>query len=213
MPNNVARMVGVTGGIGSGKSAVCAVFSSLGRIVISADRIGREISNWDETTKGAIRKLLGDEAYGADGMLRRTYVAERVFSDSRLRKGLEKIIHPGVFRQIDARVAQLTEAERSPYVIVEAALIYETGMDKRLDAVVVVDADEETRIARIIERDGVARSSVVQKMRAQLPQETKKRKADFVIKNGTARQELEKSVKFVDFMLCSMFTDAAPPHS
>lgn len=206
MPSNATALVGVTGGIGSGKSTVCSVFSSLGRIVISADRIGRELTNWDETTKSAVRKLLGDEVYGADGMLRRAHVADRIFADARLRKGLERIIHPRVFERIDARVRELSDADRRPYVVVEAALIFETGMDKRLDAVVVVDAGQEARIARIVSRDGVTRNSVMQRISAQLPQELKKKKADFVIKNEKTLKELETGVKFVDSLLTSMFS-------
>lgn len=193
--------VGVTGGIGSGKSTVCGILSGFGRVVIAADPLAREIMESDEGVIRRLKKLLGDEIYGPDGRLERGRVASMIFGDRLLRQKVNNIVHPRVLEAIGERLSELGEARRSPYAVVEAALIYESGLDRLLDIVVVVDADLETRLQRVMNRDGVTREDVLKRARAQLSVSEKVRKADFVIRNRRERSSLAEKVRFVDAIL------------
>jgi dephospho-CoA kinase len=201
MPSKTAPLVGVTGGIGSGKSAVCREFAALGRSVVSADRIARDLTERDPRVRDAIRKKFGDAVYAPEGPLRRQALAAVVFADAAKRRALNAIVHPPVFDAIEAAVAALPASSRSPYVIIEAALIFESGMDKRLDATVVVRAGDDVRIARVMERDGLSREAVLARMKAQLSTAAKAQQADFVIDNNRGEEELGAKVAFIDRML------------
>ena len=144
--NKHPARIGVTGGIGSGKTSVCAIFERLGVPTFSADLIAREISDTDPGVKRAIAKLIGPEAFRSDGTLDRPYVASVVFSNEPLQRMLNAIVHPEVEKEIDKRIRALARMKPA-YVIVEAALLFEAGWDERLDAILVVDADEEVRAA------------------------------------------------------------------
>jgi dephospho-CoA kinase len=123
-------------------------------------------------------------------------VASRVFSSKKIQSRINAIVHPRVEEVIEEHMTRL-EAEGLHVAIVEAALIFEAGLDKKLDAVVVVDADEETKIARIMKRDGVSRDGVLNRMGAQLSPSTKLRKADYIIYNNGTVEELEEKTKFL----------------
>ncbi len=205
MPNKRDHLlVGVTGGIGSGKTLVCSLFAHLGRTVLHADSVAQEIANTNPDVRREITKLLGPGAYRGDGPMERTYVADRVFADHALLRTLNGIVHPRVIAEIEKRVSALPQGQRRPYVLVEAALIYESGMDERLDQVIVVDAEEETRVRRVTERDGVGRDAVLLRMAAQLPAARKAALADFVIRNEENAVALEEKVRFVDTLLSAM---------
>jgi dephospho-CoA kinase len=197
-------LVGVTGGIGSGKSLVCSYFERAGRTVLKADAIAQEISDNDPAVREQIVRLLGPGAYTPNGPLARPFVAGMVFSDFALLRKLNAILHPPTIRRIQTVAAELPETVRRPYVIVEAALVFESGMDDSLDKVIVVDADESTRIDRVMARDGVERDAVLRRMAAQLPAEVKVSHADFVIRNEENKVSLEEKVRFIDTLLCSM---------
>lgn len=196
--------IGVTGGIGSGKSTVCALFARRGRVVIYADAIARDLTQHDETVREQIKKAFGPDMYHADGSLQRKRLAEVVFRDPRLRRKLDSIVHPLVFEAIDKAIAALSPAERAPYLLVEAALIYETGMNGRLDYTIVVDAPENVRISRVISRDGCTREEIMIRIKSQMPVEDKLELADFVIDNGGDEKELERRVAFLDSLLQNM---------
>jgi dephospho-CoA kinase len=193
--------VGVTGGIGSGKSTVCELFAGLGRFVISADRIAKDIANDDPKARRAIELEFGAASYLPDGTLDRKKMAAVVFSDETKRAALNSIIHPLVFKEIDRRLDGLPQGQGSPYVLIEAALIYESGMDAALDVVVVVTAEESSRVARISARDNVPREEIRKRIAAQLPNEAKVKKADFVIHNDGTETELRSTVQFIDSLL------------
>jgi len=204
MPSNTVPMVGVTGGIGSGKSAVCRAFAALGRSVISADAIARDLTERDPGVRAAIARAFGAEIYAPDGPLRRQALAALVFASAAKLRTLNAIVHPPTRAAIDAAVADLPADSRSPYVILEAALIYESGLDKQLGAVVVVRADEEVRITRVMQRDGLGRQEVLARMRAQMPAEEKARRADLIIDNNREESELGPKVRFIDTLLVHM---------
>lgn len=197
-------LVGVTGGIGSGKSFVCSLFEHLGRTLLKADALAREITDTDPDVRREISHLLGRAAYPHDGPMDRKYVAEKVFSDHGLLRALDGIVHARVMAEIERISAGLPSAQRRPYVLVEAALIYESGMDEMLDQVIVVDAGEETRINRVMARDGVDRGAVLLRMAAQLPAARKVALADFVIANEKNSVSLNEKVRFLDTLLSAM---------
>ena len=193
--------VGVTGGIGSGKSTVCEIFAGLGRLVISADRIAKDIANEDPEARRGIELEFGAASYLPDGTLDRKKMAAVVFSDAAKRASLNSIIHPLVFKEIDRRLDGLAPGQGSPYVLIEAALIYESGMDKSLDVVVVVTAEESRRVDRISSRDNVSPEEIGKRIAAQMPDDVKMKKADFVIHNDGTETELRSTVQFIDSLL------------
>ena len=196
--------IGVTGGIGSGKSIVCSVFQTIGRTVISADGIARDIVETDTMTRDGIRDAFGSTIFSQDGVLDRKTLASIVFSDKRKKKILESLVHPVVFERLEFAIQQLSPGQRSPYVVIEAALVFESGMDKDLDYTIVVDADEEMRIQRIMKRDGLQRPQILQRMSSQMDAKKKARLADFTIVNVGHESELVEKVKFVDRLLTTM---------
>ncbi|MBI3006004.1 MAG: dephospho-CoA kinase [Ignavibacteriales bacterium] len=195
--------VGVTGGIGSGKSVVCKMFADLGVPVLYADEIAREISTSNLEVRTAIVSLLGTSAYDAGGTLDRSYVASRIFSDKKLQKKLNAIVHPEVEKELDGKVAELEQIGKK-IVIVEAALIYEAGLDKKLDVVVVVNAEEDLRVDRLRSRDGTNDSDIRKRMQSQWNPQVKLNRADYVILNNTTIQELQEKVKFLHAIFQSL---------
>ncbi len=148
--------------------------------------------------KRAVSSLLGPEAYRPDGTLDARAVAGKIFTDSALRARLNAAVFPAVTREIHRRISSLPPAQRSPYVIIEAALIYESGLDEDLDYVIVVHASEAARIARVEKRDGATRAEVVRRARAQLPAEELRKRADFVLMNESEDGTLAARVAFLD---------------
>jgi dephospho-CoA kinase len=201
----------VTGGIGSGKSLVCGVFERLGRVVLSADAIAHRITDTDPAVASEIRALLGDDVYRQDGTLDRKLAAARVFGNLLQVRRLNRIVHPRVFDAIEAEVNALPPERRRPYVIVEAALIYESGLDRSLDRIIVVDAPEVDRIHRVMTRDGGSEEDVRQRMAAQLPAAKKAGKADFVIYNDRNAVSIETKVRFLDGVLRSLGVEQQGP--
>ena len=169
--------------------------------MISADKIASQLADQDDNIKKQISKTFSEEVYLKSGLLDRKKVAKIVFQKDSLRKKLNAIVHPQVFRAIDSQVQKLSPAQRSPYVIIEAALIYETGMDRRLNFTIVVDAGAESRIERVMARDGSSRKDVLDRMRSQMSVEKKLQEADFVIGNERSKSELLPKVKLIDSLL------------
>jgi dephospho-CoA kinase len=194
-------VVGVTGGIGSGKSIVCGLFARLGRTVLSADPIAKEILDADPGVGKAIRKAFGADVYTADGKVSRSVLASRVFGDPHAVATINTIVHPRVFEVLAERIAALPEEKRKPYVIVEAALVYESGLDARIDRVILVEAPLEQRLLRVLERDGIARDEILRRAQAQIDPAVAAGKAHFVIKNDGAPELLSGTVTFLDALL------------
>jgi dephospho-CoA kinase len=188
--------IGVTGGIGSGKSEVCTLFKQFGVPVLFADEIAKKLSNTDAEIRKKLASLLGPSAYNGDGSFNRPFVASKIFSNKSLQRKVEAVIHPRVEREIVRQINALA-AHSESLVVVEAALIYEAGLQKILDAVVVVDADESVRINRVRKRDAVSEEDVRSRMKAQIAGKKKLEKADYIIYNSGTVEELEYNVRFL----------------
>ena len=175
--------LGLTGGIGSGKSAVAAHLATKpGVRVIYADDEARRLMHEDVALRAALVERFGREIYDAEGRLDRPALAARVFANEEELAALNALVHPAVR---EAMLAHIDAARRDgiDLLIYEAALLYEVGADEHLDGVAVVDAPVETRIARVMARDGVTREQVLARMQNQLPPEDLCARADFVIVN------------------------------
>ena len=193
--------VGLTGGIGSGKSTVAGIFEVLGVPVYYADREAKRLMNEDSGLKEAIRKAFGDNSYSND-KLDRKYLADTVFNNPKKLEQLNAIVHPATFHD----VARWINKQTSPYVIKEAALIFESGSNKFLDYTIGVQAPEPLRISRTITRDAISYEEVLIRMQKQMPEDEKMRLCDFVIvndeENAIIPQVLELHNKFMRSTYC-----------
>jgi dephospho-CoA kinase len=173
--------IGITGGIGSGKSLVCKIFSQLGVPVYDADSHAKRLMTTDGILISGIKKEFGDLSYHTDGMLNRTYLADHVFNDEEKLKTLNSLVHPRVKKDYE-RWLGLNNTSR--YVLKEAALLFEAGTDRALDKIIVVHAPEDVRIRRVLSRDAHRTDQQTKAIMAkQMPEEEKLKKADFVILN------------------------------
>ncbi len=187
--------MGVTGGIGSGKSLVCSLFQKLGAPALSADDIAKDLMTNDPGLRKALVRLLGSETYLPDGSLNRKGIAVKIFSAPALQKKVNALVHPKVTLKIERGMNELDG--HSPYVIVEAALLYEAGLDALLDAVVVVDAEADVRMQRVMERDNSTRAEVMKRMDAQWSNKRKIQQAEYVLRNNGSIRELGQNVRFL----------------
>ncbi|MGD8310000.1 MAG: dephospho-CoA kinase [Chromatiales bacterium] len=184
-------VVGLTGGIGSGKSSVAALFADLGVPVLDADRIAREAVAPGTAGLDAVVGLLGPEVLDARGRLDRGRVRERVFGDPQLRHRLEAIIHPRVRAELSARLRALD----GPYALAVVPLLIEAGQTDLVDRILVVDLPEELQVRRACERDGVEPDQIRAIMGAQCSRAERLAAADDVIDNSGDPARLERLVR------------------
>ena len=170
--------IGLTGGIGSGKSTVAKIFEVLGIPVYYADDAARQIMNTDKELKAALVKHFGEQTY-KDKELNRPWLASVVFGDSEKLKLLNALTHPATIRDANRWIQQQT----SPYIVKEAALLFESDAYKYLDKIVGVSAPTELRLSRAMQRDGVTRDEVLSRMNRQMNEQEKMKRCDFVIVN------------------------------
>jgi dephospho-CoA kinase len=170
--------VGITGGIGSGKSLVCDIFKILKIPVYSSDERAKVLMNSDEELKGEIIALFGPDSYCSKG-LNRSFIAQKVFKNEDLLNQLNNLVHPAVGNDYKNWVGNQT----SKYILKEAAILYESGAYKDCDKVIVVSSPDSLRIQRVMKRDGISHDEVLQRMKNQWTQTKKESMADFVIFN------------------------------
>jgi dephospho-CoA kinase len=175
------KKIGITGCMGSGKSTVSKVFAHLGVPVYDADARAKHLMHHIPSIVTAIRELFGIEAYDADGILNRSHVSRAAFSNPELLAGLNAVVHPAVFSDFDA---WCEENSAAPYVIKEAALMFETDSWKQLQEVIVVSSPEDLRIQRAMLRDHSTREQVLARMKNQMSEEEKLARANYEIRNN-----------------------------
>lgn len=173
------QIIGITGGIGSGKSTVARIFGLLGIPVYSADDAAKEIMVKDQLLIEQIKDHFGAEAYLPDGSLNRKFISNIVFNDKVQLEKLNSIVHPATIRDSEA----WAQRQRSPYVIKEAALMFESESFHHVDKVIGVYAPESLRILRVMKRDGVSRNDVLARMHKQIDDRIKMKLSDHVIYN------------------------------
>ncbi len=177
------RVLGLTGGIGSGKSAVATLFRNLGIPVVDVDAIAHELTASGGAAIPAIRMAFGDELISESGALDRVAMRERVFSDAGAKKRLETILHPMIGMESQHRCHAALDTD-APYVIMEIPLLIESGTyQSRVNRILVVDCKEETQISRVMQRSGLTREDVQRIMAAQATREQRRAVADDVIDN------------------------------
>nr|BCX01792.1 MAG: dephospho-CoA kinase [Bacteroidota bacterium] len=186
--------VGLTGGIGSGKSTVAHLLRERGFPVLDADRVSRELLENDPDVRAALVGWLGPRAYDPEGRPDRAWIARQVFSHAQALRRLEELLHPRVFERVRTWMATCAR-EGHAVAIVEAALIVKSGLHGELDRLVVVAAEEALRIQRVMARDGVTEAEVRARMRHQTPQEQLIAAADYVLWNNGSLRELEMAVR------------------
>jgi dephospho-CoA kinase len=177
------KKVGITGGIGSGKTTVCRMFETLGIPIFYADIQAKRLMETSPYVKSQVVDLLGEKSYFPNGKPDRKFIAGLVFTDSTLLDSINKIIHPLVHAEADRWYDGLKTENNTPFCLYEAALLVENGSFKMQDALIVVTCPEEIRLERVMLRDKALRQEVQQKIDNQLPEEDKIRVADFIIKN------------------------------
>jgi dephospho-CoA kinase len=183
--------IGLTGGIGSGKSTVAAMFKREGVPVIDADAIAKKLLEPGEKAYYHVVAITGEESVSPDGHLRRDYLRKAVFADASLRASLEAVLHPLVYAEMENAVSNITY----PYCILNIPLLIETSAESRVDRVLVVDVPEELQVSRTCERDGVPQDQVQNIMDAQADRKTRLAAADDVIDNSGDLDKVEQQVR------------------
>jgi len=190
-------LVGLTGGIATGKSTVSAMFAHLGAKIVDADLLAREVVMPGQPAFARIVEEFGPEVVQPDGHLDRKRLGAIVFADPARRKALEAITHPAI-RTRQQRILSVYEEEAfEGLVIWDVALLFETGGAKQMDKIVVVAADEATELARLIARDGLGEEDARRRIASQMPVAEKVTLADYAIDNSGARPETERRVREV----------------
>ena len=193
--SNRPHIVGVTGGIGSGKTTVCKIFETLGARAYYADDRAKWLMEHDEELIENIKELFGADAY-QDGKLDRKFIGQRAFKDDLLLKRLNELVHPAVGRDVEKWTSENQDAK---LLLKEAALLFETGSYKALDKNILVTAPEDVRIQRVTARDSHRTEDDVRDIIAKQMKDDEKRKlADFVIQNDGSQSVIKQVMKIYD---------------
>ena len=177
------KQIGITGGIGSGKSTICEVFRLLGVPVYEADAEAKKLQNENPDIRKGLIALFGENIYFENGILNRSALAGHIFSDKTLLEKVNQLVHPVVHAHYEH---WLTLNSREAYIIYEAAILFESGFYQDMDEVILVTAPEETRIDRVIKRDQLSSDEIKNRIKNQWPEEEKRKLADYIIENDNS---------------------------
>ncbi len=183
--------VGLTGGIGSGKTTVCNFFSELGVPIIDADCISRELVQPGKPGLNTIVEQFGNCVLDNKGQLKRSYLRDVIFNDKQQRQKLESILHPLVYAEIQKQ----TMSTQSPYCIIAIPLLLETNAQKQVDRILVIDTSIEQQLARTEQRDKVNRQDIEKILNSQIPRESRLEAADDIIVNMSDLESIKKQVE------------------
>ena len=188
-------VVGLTGGIGSGKTTVGKMFKSFGIPVYLADKEAKALMHRSKIIKRKLIALFGESAY-KDGKLNRAFLASKIFNDKALLSQMNAIVHP----KVASHFKRWLKKQNAPYIIKEAAIIFENNLEHQYDYIITVIADKDSRIQRVMKRDSVTQKKVESVINNQLSDAEKIRKSDIVITNNDIKT-LEKQVKDIHFSI------------
>ena len=186
--------IGITGGIGCGKSEVCRMLEQQGIPIIHADLVAKEMMDKNEEIKSQVKKVFGEEAYLSSGKLDRKRVAEIIFNDGEAKLTINNIVHPHVIQYQKTELEKLKRSGKHRFAGVEAALIFEAGAGQQFDVIVVVAASEQTVVERLMKRDELSREQIRRRIKSQMPLAEKIKRADIVIHNDGSLDELNHEV-------------------
>lgn len=195
MECNLSLLVGLTGGMGSGKTLAASYFKDLGAFVLDADLICRKLVEPGQPASSEISDAFGKDVFTASGDLDRKRLAEIVFGDIEKKRILEGILHPRVFEFEKLEFEAICKKHPDAVVIVDAAMLIESGNYKKMDKVIVITSDEKNRINRILARSDMSEEEVTARIKNQMPSEEKVRYADFVLENSLGKDNLQSKVK------------------
>lgn len=185
--------VGITGGIGSGKSYICQIIQSMGYPVFYSDAEAQTILQSDSETISLVKSIFGEEAY-QNGELVKSYIAQKIFENQYLREELNQLVHP----KVRDRFYQWAQQSDSDIVFTEAAILFEAGAYKNYDYMVLVTAPHELKIERVMKRNNFTRQQVEARMNVQWPDDKKAELANFIINNDQKEPLLPQIVKIIE---------------
>lgn len=189
-------VIGLTGGIGSGKTTIGKWFESKGIPVYIADKEAKALMNRSKVIKRKLIALLGESAY-LNGKLNRDYIASKIFNDKSLLTKMNAIVHP----KVASHFKHWLKKQDAPYVVKEAAIIFENNLEHQYDYIITVVADKELRIKRVINRDKVTKSKVESIMDNQLSDKEKIEKSNFVIENNNLEDAKKRAQEIHEFLV------------
>jgi dephospho-CoA kinase len=190
-------IVGLTGGVASGKTAVSQVLKEEGAYIIDADQIARELVQPHKPAWNELIKAFGKEILQEDGFIHRKKLADKVFADPKKRKLLNQILHPRIKEEMDRRTKEIGQKDPEAIVVIDAPLIVELGDHREMDKLIVVASTQTQQIERLKERDGIGPEEALRILSSQMPVEEKVNLADFVIRNEGSLEETKKRAKEV----------------
>jgi dephospho-CoA kinase len=186
--------VGITGGIGSGKTTVANLFKEKGYQVFSADDIAKDIMVTDESVIEKIISEFGEEAY-QNGELNKKYLAQNVFSDERKMMLINSIVHPPTLEKIETGMRKILVKDN--IVFAESALIFEAEFETMFDYIILVTSTDENKIERVTKSKNISREEVIKRIQNQMPDDEKRKGSDFVIENNSSLEELNSKAEFI----------------
>jgi len=189
--------IGLTGGIGCGKSVVSAYFSKWGAYIFDADEEAKKILRENETAQSEIIAEFGTDVLGLDNKIDKKKLSRIAFQDEYHQLRINTTIHPYIFREIDARFDKITKKGKHNLFVLDAALIYESGADTHMDYVIVVTSRMGLRTERVMQRGGLTREEFLQRVDLQWPDEDKIHLADFVIQNNSTEDSVRQEARLI----------------
>ncbi|MGZ3613171.1 MAG: dephospho-CoA kinase [Thermodesulfobacteriota bacterium] len=190
-------IVGLTGGVASGKTAVSGVLKEEGAYIIDADQIARELVQPHQPAWNELVRTFGEEILQEDGSIDRKKLADRVFADPNQRKLLNQILHPLITEEMDRRTKEIGQKNPQAIVVIDAPLLIEVGYHRKVDKVMVVTSTQAQQVERLKGRDGISFEEALRILSSQMPIEEKVKLADFVIRNEGSLAEVRKRTKEV----------------
>lgn len=187
-------VLGVTGGIATGKSSVASMFAQLGAAVVSADKLAREAVAPGTDVLADLAARFGEKIIADDGTLDRAALSEIVFTDSAARDDLNRLIHPAIARLAEERLSRLRQSGKR-LIVYEAPLLFEAGAESRVDRVLVVVADPDTQLGRLVKRDEISRLDARNRIDSQMALADKAARADYVIDNSGSEEQTYAQVR------------------
>ncbi|MFV1979835.1 MAG: dephospho-CoA kinase [Rhodothermia bacterium] len=188
-----ARTLGITGGIGSGKSTVCDILETFGARIFKADDVGKQSMTDNRDVRQEVTDMFGVDSYKVGGKLNTAYLAEVVFADPERVRAINAIVHPRVLAAFED-AASMARRDGINVLVLESALLFQSGGHELVDSVAVVDAPPAIRRLRVIERDGIEREAVDARMRHQMSAAELRKRADYVIRNHRSIEDLRDAV-------------------